>query len=97
MGESDEVQRDIFKATAGIPPITKVQLALAKEEPLFAQMKATLIDAPYHVVPAYYFKQWPEVHATFSDIASKALIGKREDIGKVLSDGAQKLSEIMRK
>ena len=52
MGESEEVQRDIFKATAGIPPITKVQLALAKEEPLFAQMKATLIDAPYHIVPA---------------------------------------------
>lgn len=97
MGETDEVQRDIFKATAGIPPITKVQQALAKEEPLFAQMKATLIDAPYHIVPAYYFKQWPEVHATFSDVASKALIGKREDIGKVLSEGAQKLSEIMRK
>ncbi len=37
------------------------------------------------------------MHATFSDIASKALIGKREDIGKVLSEGAKKLSEIMRK
>ena len=48
-------------------------------------------------MPAYYFKQWPEVHATFSDIASKALIGKREDIPKVLTEGAQKLSEIMRK
>jgi hypothetical protein len=97
MGESDEVQRDIFKSTAGIPPITKVQQALAKEEPLFAQMKASLIDAPFHIVPAYYFKQWPEVHATFSDIASKALIGKREDIPKVLTEGAQKLSEVMRK
>ena len=93
MGESDEVQRDIFKSTAD--SLITVQQALAKEEPLFAQMKATLIDAPYHIVPAY-FKQWPEVHATFSDVASKALIGKREDIGKVLSDGAQ-LSEIMRK
>jgi hypothetical protein len=30
-------------------------------------------------------------------VASKALIGKREDIGKVLAEGAQKLSEVMRK
>jgi hypothetical protein len=35
------------------------------------------------------------VHATFSDVASKALIGKREDIGKVLGEGAQKLTAIM--
>ena len=89
MGESDEVQRDIFKATAGIPPITKVQLALAKENLCSLQMKATLIDAPYHIVPAYYFKQWPEVHATFSDVASKALIGKREDIGRSCPRGAE--------
>jgi ABC-type glycerol-3-phosphate transport system substrate-binding protein len=95
LGENEEVQRDIFKATAGIPPITKVQQALAREDPLFIQLKTTLIDAPYHIVPAYYFKQWPEVHATFSDIAARALIGKREDIPKALSEGAQKLTAIM--
>jgi multiple sugar transport system substrate-binding protein len=95
MGDNEEVQRDIFKATAGIPPITRVQAALAREEPLFMQLKTTLIDAPYHIVPAYYFKQWPEVHATFSDIAARALIGKREDIPKTLSEGAQKLTAIM--
>ena len=72
-----------------------MQAALAKEGPLFVLLKATLIDAPYHIVPAYYFKQWPEIHATFSDIAAKALIGKREDIPKTLSEGGQKLTAIM--
>jgi multiple sugar transport system substrate-binding protein len=95
LGESDEVQRDIWKATGGIPPVTRIQQALAKEDPLFVQLKATLIDVPFGIVPAYYFKQWPEVHATYSDIATKALIGKREDIGKVLGEGAQKLTGIM--
>lgn len=94
LGE-DEPQRDIWKATGGIPPVTKVQQALAKEDPLFVQVKSTLIDVPFGIVPAYYFKPWPEVHATFSDIATKALIGKREDIGKVLTEGAQKLTSIM--
>jgi len=93
--ESDEVQRDIWKATGGIPPVTRVQQALAREDPLFQQIKAALMDVQFGIVPAYYFKQWPEVHATFSDIATKALSGKREDIGKVLSEGAQKLTSIM--
>jgi ABC-type glycerol-3-phosphate transport system substrate-binding protein len=97
MGESEEVQRDLFKAAVGIPPVSRVQEALAREEPLFRQIKATVLDAPYHVVPAYYVKQWPEVDATFSDIASRALTGRREDIGKILSEGAQKLSGIMGK
>jgi ABC-type glycerol-3-phosphate transport system substrate-binding protein len=97
LGETQEAQLDIWKTAAGIPPITSAQVALAKGDPLFVQLKSILIDAPYHIVPAYYFKQWPEVHATFSDVASKALIGKREDIPKALADGAQKLSAIMRR
>jgi hypothetical protein len=72
---SDEVQRDVFKSAGGIPPNTRVQQVLAKEEPLFAQLKATLIDGPYQVTPAYNFKQWPEVHATFADVAATALSG----------------------
>ena len=81
---ASEVQRDIFKATAGIPPISKIQEALAKEEPLFQQIKATLLDAPYHIVPAYYFKQSPEVHVTFSDVwlgqgAHRQARGHRQD------------------
>ena len=95
--ESDDVQLDTWKATGGIPAVTKIQQRLSKEDPLFLQVKTILIDAPYIIVPAYYFKQWPEVHATFSDVATKALTGKREDIGKVLTEGGQKLSEIMRR
>ncbi|HZS32260.1 MAG TPA: extracellular solute-binding protein [Methylomirabilota bacterium] len=96
MLDTEEVQRDIWKSAAGIPPITKAQAALAKEDPLFVQVKSILLDAPYHIVPAYYFKQWPEVHATFADVASKALIGRREDIPKVLAEGAQKLTNVMK-
>ena len=50
LAENDEVQRDIFKSTAGIPPITRVQAALAKEDPLFVQLK-TIADrraVPHH-------------------------------------------------
>jgi ABC-type glycerol-3-phosphate transport system substrate-binding protein len=97
LGENEEVQLDVWKGTGGIPAVTRVQQRLAKEDPLFLQVKTVLIDAPYHITPAYYFKQWPEVHATFSDYATKALTGKREDIGKTLTEGGQKLSEIMRR
>lgn len=95
LGESEEVQRDIWVSASGIPPITKVREAIAKEDPLFVELKAALLDVPYGVTPAYYFKQWPEVHATFSDIVTKALTGKREDIPKVLEEGSAKLTGIM--
>ena len=36
----------------------------------------------------YYFPQWPAVHKAFYDAVTKAIIGKREDIAKVLADGA---------
>jgi ABC-type glycerol-3-phosphate transport system substrate-binding protein len=41
LGESEEVQLDIWKTTGGIPPITQVQEVLAKEDPLFGQIVVT--------------------------------------------------------
>jgi len=93
--ESEEVQRDIWTSVGGIPPVVKVQEAIAASDPLFKELKAAVIDVPHSVVPGYYVKQWPKINATISDVVTKALSGKREDIGKVLDEGDKKITAIM--
>jgi hypothetical protein len=41
---------------------------------------------------AYYFEKWPAAHKAFSDVVTRAVTGKREDIAKVLSEGAASVS-----
>ncbi len=95
MGETEEVQMDLWKAVGGIPPNLKVQKKLSKEDPLFKDLRAAVVDVEYAVTPCYFFKQWPRVNATLSDVVTKALVGKREDIGKVLEEGGGKITSIM--
>ena len=56
-------------------------------------LKEAVLDSPDKVRGAYYFPQWPAVHKAFNDTVTKAVTGKREDIGKVLADGAPLVSK----
>ena len=56
-------------------------------------LKESVLDSPDKVRGAYYFPQWPAVHKAFSDNVIKAITGKREDIGQVLSEGAPLVSK----
>ena len=47
-------------------------------------LKEAVLDSPDKVRGAYYFPQWPAVHKAFNDAVTKAVTGKREDIGKVI-------------
>ena len=51
------------------------------------------LESPDKVRGAYYFPQWPAVHKAFNDAVTKAVTGKREDIGKVLSENAPLVSK----
>ena len=64
----------------------------AKTDPFMQQLKKVSLDVPGKVRGAYYFQKWPAAHKAFSDIVTRAVTGKREDIGKVLADGAASLS-----
>ena len=52
-----------------------------------------MLDSPDKVRGAYYFPQWPAVHKAFNDTVTKAVTGKREDIAKVLAEGAPLVSK----
>ena len=52
-----------------------------------------MLDSPYKVRGAYYFANWPAVHKAFNDTVTKAVTGKREDIAKVLAEGAPSVSK----
>src|SRR6267378_4301722 len=56
-------------------------------------LEAMVLDSPDKVRGAYYFPQWPAVHKAFNDTVSKAVTGKREDIAKVLAEGAPLVSK----
>jgi hypothetical protein len=47
----EEVQRHL-DFVGGIPPVVKVQQAIATSDPLFKELKAAVIDVPHSVVPA---------------------------------------------
>jgi ABC-type glycerol-3-phosphate transport system substrate-binding protein len=84
----EEGQIEMWKATGGPPPNTKVWDKLAAADPVFQQLKHAVFDQE-HVHSAYYFPNWPKVHKAYSDVAVKALTGKREDIPAVLKAGVQ--------
>jgi ABC-type glycerol-3-phosphate transport system substrate-binding protein len=79
--------------TGGPPPTMKVWDKIAAQDPVFKQLKNAVFDQKQITHAAYYFAEWPAVHKAYSDVVIKALSGKREDIGKVLAEGAPSLTK----
>jgi ABC-type glycerol-3-phosphate transport system substrate-binding protein len=79
--------------TGGPPPTMKVWDKIAAQDPVFKQLKNAVFDQKQITHAAYYFAEWPAVHKAYSDVVIKALSGKREDIAKVLAEGAPSLTK----
>src|SRR5215468_3203452 len=88
-----EGQIKLFKATGAPPPNTSFWPEIAAQEPFMKLLKEAVLDSPDKVRGAYYFPQWPAVHKAFNDTVTKAVTGKREDIAKVLAEGAPLVSK----
>lgn len=87
----DEGQAEMWK-TGGPPPSNKAWAKIAAQDPVFKELKSAVFDQKPVAHSAYYFPEWPAVHKAYSDTVIKALTGKREDIGKVLQEGAPLVS-----
>src|SRR6478609_1171303 len=88
-----EGQKKLFKATGAPPPNTEFWAELAAEDSFMKLLKESVLDSPDKVRGAYYFPQWPAVHKAFNDTVTRAVTGKREDIAKVLAEGAPLVSK----
>ena len=88
-----EGQFKLWKATGAPPPNTEFWPEIAAQDPFMKLLKESVLDSPDKVRGAYYFPQWPAVHKAFSDTVIKAVTGTREDIGKVLAEGAPLVSK----
>ena len=86
-------QMKLWKATGAAPPNTQFWDKIAAQDPFMKLLKEAVLDSPDKVRGAYYFPQWPAVHKAFNDAVTKAVTGKREDIGKVLTDNAPLVSK----
>jgi ABC-type glycerol-3-phosphate transport system substrate-binding protein len=84
----EEGQTKLWKATGAPPPNMTYWPKIAAQDPFMKLLKESVLDSPYKVRGAYYFAQWPAVHKAFNDTVTKAVTGKREDIAKVLAEGA---------
>ena len=90
---SDEAgQIELFKKTGAPPPNMQLWDKIAKTDPFMQQLKKVSLDVPNKVHGAYYFEKWPAAHKAFSDVVTRAVTGKREDIAKVLAEGAASVS-----
>ncbi|MBV8166190.1 MAG: extracellular solute-binding protein [Alphaproteobacteria bacterium] len=89
----EEGQMKMWKATGAPPPNTSYWPKIAEQDPFMKLIKAAALDSPNKVRGAYYFAQWPAVHKAFNDTVTKAVTGKREDIAKVLAEGAPLVSK----
>lgn len=88
-----EGQMKMFKATGAPPPNTAFWPEIAAADPFMKLLKEAVLDSPNKVRGAYYFANWPAVHKAFNDTVTKAVTGKREDIAKVLAEGAPLVSK----
>ena len=82
-----------WKATGGPPPNTELWPVLAKQDPVFAKLKAVVFDVEDQVLSAYYFPNWPAVQKAYADISTEALKGERAAIPAVLERGMKTLHE----
>jgi ABC-type glycerol-3-phosphate transport system substrate-binding protein len=89
----EEGQVKLWKATGAPPPNTQFWPKIAAADPFMKLLKESVLDSPDKVRGAYYFPQWPAVHKAFNDTVTKAVTGKREDIAKVLAEGAPIVSK----
>ncbi|MBI3515678.1 MAG: extracellular solute-binding protein [Proteobacteria bacterium] len=89
----EEGQVKLWKATGAPPPNVSFWPKIAAQDPFFGVVKAAALDSPFKVRGAYYFAQWPAVHKAFNNTVTKAITGKREDIAKVLAEGAPLVSK----
>jgi ABC-type glycerol-3-phosphate transport system substrate-binding protein len=81
---TEEVQVDLWKKLGGIPIAPAVRKDLGKTDPLFNEFAKGTFGAPVLVAAAHYYPKWPKIHSVFTDHCVKALMGKREDIPKVM-------------
>ena len=88
----EEGQMAMWKATGGPPPNTEVWKKIVASDPVAQELQKAVFDNAGPMHSAYYFPQWPAVHKAYSDMAIKAMIGKREDIPKVLEEAAPLIS-----
>jgi len=80
-------QVEMWKKTGGPPPNMKAWDVIAKQDPVFAQLKHAVFDQEHPMHAAYYFPNWPAVHKAYSDTMIKALSGAREDMPQVFKEG----------
>jgi ABC-type glycerol-3-phosphate transport system substrate-binding protein len=88
----EEGQVAMWKATGGPPPNVKLWDKIANQDPDFRSLLNAVFNQKPVAHSAYYFAEWPAVHKAYSDVVIKALSGKREDIQKVLDEGAPSLT-----
>jgi len=84
----EEGQVSLWKRTGGPPPNKNVWKTIGAQDPVFGQLMHAVFEQKPLTHSAYYFESWPAVHKAYSDLMIKALSGKREDIQKVLEEGA---------
>ena len=87
------IEATLIGPTGAPPPNTSFWPEIAAQDPFMKLLKDAVLDSPDKVRGAYYFPQWPAVHKAFNDTVTKAVTGKREDIAKVLAEGAPLVSK----
>lgn len=85
-------QIELWQKTGAPPPNMALWDKIAKTDPFMRQLKKVSLDVPNKWHGAYYFEKWPAAHKEFSVAVTKAITGKREDIGKALAEGAPAVS-----
>jgi ABC-type glycerol-3-phosphate transport system substrate-binding protein len=87
----EEGQIEMWNKTGGPPPNVDVWKKI--NDPFWKRIKELNLDLKPTVHTAYYFANWPGVHKAFSDVVTKAVVGKREDIRTVLKEGMQSVHD----
>ena len=90
----EKVQVDMWQKTGGIPVSQVVRTKLQESDPLFREFAKATFDAPVLVASAHYYPKWPKIHSIFADYCIKAMMGKREDIPKIMEQCDEEMRKV---
>ncbi len=93
MMEDEAGQIELWRKTGAPPPNAQLWAKIAETDAVMRQIKAVALDVPGKAHAAYYFEHWPAAHKAFSDVVTKAITGKREDIARTFAEGAQSITD----
>lgn len=94
---SVDAQTRIWEKTGGTPVTYEARKLISEKDPLFNKIAEANFEAPFLSPCTYFFPEWSEVKAAWSDAVIRAIIGPEDKILETMQQLEKTIFEIMKR